>query len=264
MSELIEAIVLGIAQGLTEFLPVSSSGHIEILKYFFNDDSIAEQSMLTTVVLHFATALSTVFVFRKDIMDLLTGALKNDESNSRTYIGYIIISMIPAVCVGLLFEDFLETFFHRQITLVSIMLIFTGIILLLSEKLKVSNFKLNGFRAFLIGVAQAIAILPGISRSGSTIASSILLGINRTEAARFSFLMVIPLIFGKMAKDLLSGDLVSNMPSASYLLVGFTAAFFTGTFACTIMINIVKKAKLEWFSLYCFIVGIGLLIYLNV
>lgn len=264
MTEFLEALILGVAQGLTEFLPVSSSGHLEIIKFLLNDDSLAEQSMLTTVVLHFATALSTVFVFRSDIIDLLTGLASKGKDNSRKYILYIIISMIPAVIIGLLFDDIITTFFHRKITLVSLMLLVTGALLIMSEKLKFPEKPLNASKALIIGIAQALAITPGISRSGATIASSLLLGIDRGEAARFSFLMVIPLIFGKMAKDVLSGDLVANMPSVSYLTIGFISAFLTGIFACTIMINIVKKAKLEWFAAYCFIVGIGLLIYMNV
>jgi len=263
MTEFLEALILGVAQGLTEFLPVSSSGHLEIIKYLFNDDSLAEQSMLTTVVLHFATALSTVFVFRSDIVNLLSGMFSKEQDESRKYIFYILISMIPAVIIGLLFDDIITTFFHRKITLVSIMLLVTGALLILSEKLSFPKKPLTATKAFIIGVAQAIAITPGISRSGATIASSILLGIDRGEAARFSFLMVIPLIFGKMAKDVLSGDLVANMPSLGYLTIGFLSAFLTGIFACTIMINIVKKAKLEWFAFYCFVVGIGLLIYMN-
>ncbi len=264
MSELIEALLLGIVQGLTEFLPVSSSGHLEIMKFLLEDDSLAKQSMMTTVFLHFATALSTLVVFRLDIIHLFKGIFSKENKESKSYTIYIILSMIPAVIIGLSCEDFLETFFHKKITLVSIMLIITGVLLIASEKISAVSRPLSGAKAMIIGLAQAIAILPGISRSGATISTSLMLGISRSEAARFSFLMVIPLIFGKIAKDTLSGDLVASMPSTSYLIVGFMAAFITGVLACKLMIRIVKKAKLEWFAYYCFVVGLGLIIYVNV
>jgi len=263
MSENLEALILGIVQGITEFLPVSSSGHLEIMKFLLNDDSLAEQSMMTTVVLHFATALATMYVFREDIIKLLRGLFASGSDNSRNYFLYIVISMIPAVIVGLAFEDVIESFYHKKIGLVACMLLITGVLLLLSEKIKLPTKPLNGMRSAIVGVAQAIAILPGISRSGSTVATSLLLGVDRVEAARFSFLMVIPLIFGKMAKDLISGELISSMPSIAYLIIGFAAAFITGIFACKLMIKLVKNAKLEWFAVYCFLVGAGLLVYLN-
>lgn len=262
MWELLEALVLGIVQGLTEFLPVSSSGHIELMKFLLDDDSLAEQSMMTTVFLHFATALSTIIVFRKDIIEIISGLFSKTNPEHRRFSAYIILSMIPAAIVGVFFDEFIETFFHRKITLVSCMLIVTGFLLLLSEKIKVEQGPLTSMKAIIIGVAQAIAITPGISRSGATISTALLCGVDRAKAARFSFLMVIPLIFGKIAKDLLSGDLIANMPSAAYLAVGFTAAFLTGILACTFMISIVKKAKLSWFAFYCFAVGIGFFIYM--
>lgn len=262
MWEYLEALVLGIVQGLTEFLPVSSSGHLEIMKFLLDDDSLAEQSMMTTVFLHFATALSTVVVFRDDIKDLLIKIFSNaDQGEARKFGFYIFISMIPAVVIGLLFDEVLESFFHKQVLLVSFMLILTGLILFLSERIKVSEKPIDSVKAGIIGIAQAIAITPGISRSGATIATSLMLGIDKTQAARFSFLMVIPLIFGKIAKDLLSGDLLQYMPSFIYLIIGFFAAFFTGIFACTFMIGIVKKARLSWFAYYCFLVGGGLIFY---
>ena len=262
MQELIEALILGIVQGLTEFLPVSSSGHLEIMKVMLDDDSVADQSMLTTVILHFATALATVWVFRNDIVKIVKGLFQDDPANSnRKFATFIIISMIPAVFVGLFFEETIELLFHRNLVLVGSMLLVTGLLLLLSERLKVKASSIGPLSAFIIGISQAIAILPGISRSGSTIATSLLLGINKTEAARFSFLMVVPLIFGKMAKDALSGDLIEHMPSASYLIIGFCAAFVSGYLACKFMLKIVQKSKLSWFALYCFIVGLSLLIY---
>ena len=263
MGELIEALILGIVQGLTEFLPVSSSGHLELMKYVLNDDSLAEQSMMTTVFLHFATALSTVIVFRKDILQLLRDIFTRQEGSeqARKFALFIIISMIPAALVGVFFDELLETLFHRKIILVSSLLLLTGILLLISERITVKKKNLSATSALIIGLSQACAILPGLSRSGSTIATALILGIDRTQAARFSFLMVVPLILGKMSKDLLSGDLLANAPSSLYLLIGFGAAFITGILACTAMINLVKASKLSWFAFYCFAVGIGMIVY---
>jgi len=257
--EWLEALILGIVQGLTEFLPVSSSGHLEIMKYLLNDDSLAEQSLFTTVFLHFATALATLFVFRKDVMEIVKGVFSG-KKESLNFVLLIGVSMIPAAFVGVVFEDVIDNFFHRNITLVACMLLVTGLILYISEKVNVGTGKITFTKALIIGVSQAIAILPGISRSGSTIATSLILGVDKSKAARFSFLMVIPLIFGKIAKDVLSGDFTQNMPSASYLIIGFLAAFITGIIACTWMIQIVKKSKLSWFAVYCVIAGIAILL----
>lgn len=261
MSELIEALVLGIVQGLSEFLPISSSGHIEIAKVLLRDDSVAEQSMLVTVVLHFATALATIFVFRKDILEIISLGLSKEGQEQRKFVFKIIISMLPAVIIGLVFEDFIESLFSRNLLLVGAMLLVTGVLLLIADLKKEAVKEISFSSAFIIGVSQAIAILPGISRSGATISTSILLGVDREKAARFSFLMVIPIIFGKMAKDLLAGDFVADMPSIPYLLVGFFAAFFVGIMACIWMIDIVKKTKLKYFAVYCFIVATILIIY---
>lgn len=246
--DLLEAIVLGIVQGLTEFLPVSSSGHLEIVKYLIGDDVTASQSMFMTVLLHFATALSTIVYFRKSILSILV----NKEFK---YIGFIIVSMIPAVFIGLAFDDIIESFFDRKIVFVAAMLLVTGILLLFADFHKKTDEGISWFKAIVVGLAQAVAILPGISRSGATIATSLLLNIDRAEAARFSFLMVIPLIFGKMAKDLISKDIILAH-SASYYSVGFIAAFVAGLLACGLMVNFVKKAKLRYFSYYCFLVGV--------
>ncbi len=261
MSELLEALILGVVQGLTEFLPVSSSGHLEIMKYILNDDSLAEQSMLTTVFLHFATALATLVIFRKDVFEIIKGFFNASDKFSRPFVLYIVISMIPAALVGVFFDDIIEVFFHRKIFLVGAMLIVTGILLWICERVRVQDKKLSLMSAFIIGLSQAVAIMPGISRSGSTIATSLLLGIDKSESARFSFLMVIPLIFGKIAKDLLSGDFQGHMPSATYLTVGFISAFIVGMLACTWMIAFVKKSKLIYFAVYCFVVGGGIMLY---
>ena len=253
---IIDAIILGIIQGLTEFLPVSSSGHLELGKAILGDNSVPEESLLFTVVLHFATALSTIVVFRKDILYLIKGALKFKWNDDLQFITKIAISMIPAVVVGLFFEEQLEQLFGGNILLVGCMLIVTAILLFLADKAKDTNKKVSFRNAFVIGISQAIAMLPGISRSGATISTSVLLGNDKTKAARFSFLMVVPLIFGKIAKDVLSGDLTYESGNFIPLSIGFIAAFVAGLFACTWMITLVKKSKLSYFAIYCIIVGL--------
>ncbi len=253
--EIIDAIILGVIQGLTEFLPVSSSGHLELGKAILGDESVPEESLLFTVILHFATALSTIVVFRKDILEIIKGLLKFKKNEESLFSLKIIISMIPAVLVGLFFEEQLEQLFGGNIMFVGCMLLVTAVLLWLADKAKDTAKPVSSSNAFVIGIAQAIAMLPGISRSGATISTSVLLGNDKTKAARFSFLMVIPLIFGKIAKDILSGDLNINTDSSIPLLLGFLAAFFSGLFACTWMISLVKKSKLSYFALYCIVVG---------
>ncbi len=261
MSDFLEALILGIIQGLTEFLPVSSSGHLEIAKFLFNNQDLAEQSLLTSILLHFATALATVVVFRKDILKILQNLFSSENNPDKRFVIYIIISMLPAAIVGFFFNELIEQFYQQKIVFVGIMLLITGLILLLSERLTVQSNELNITRSFIIGLSQAFALLPGISRSGATIGTSLLLGINKKQAARFSFLMVVPLIFGKVAKDMLSGDLMANMPAIDYLAVGFIAAFISGLLACTWMLKIVQNSKLFWFAIYCFVAGSGIISY---
>lgn len=252
--EPLEAFLLGIVQGLTEFLPVSSSGHLEITKALLNT-SKQEQNLLMTVVLHAATALSTVYIFRKDIKQIIGGIIQLKWNDEFRFSLKIIVSMIPATLIGLVFENEIELLFSRQILLVGCMLLVTGLLLFLADKAKNTNRKVNFYHALIIGVSQAIAILPGISRSGATISTSVLLGIDREKAARFSFLMVVPLILGKMCKDIISGDLCIENTSLISLFIGFSAAFLTGLFACKWMIKLVKKSKLKYFAYYCFLVG---------
>lgn len=253
--EILRAAILGVIQGLTEFLPVSSSGHLELAKFFLGDQSVAEESMLMTVVLHAATALSTIVVFRKDILDIFRGLFEFKNNEAASFSLKIIISMIPAAFVGLFFEDIIESLFSQRIALVAGFLIITGLLLLLADRAKHTEKKVGYGAAFIIGIAQAIAILPGISRSGATISTSVLLGVDRGRAARFSFLMVVPLILGKMAKDMLDGALVETAHPLA-LFVGFLAAFGTGLLACTWMIKLVKRAQLSIFAVYCFIVAV--------
>lgn len=257
----LEALILGLIQGLTEFLPVSSSGHLELAKAIQGQDISAESSMVMTVTLHAATALSTIVVFRKDIAEIFKG-LFQFKANEELYFSLkIILSMIPAAFVGLFFNDIIESWFTGQVLLVGSMLILTGLLLFLADRAKDSGKKVGFGHAIIIGVTQAIAILPGISRSGATIGTSVLLGIDRAKAARFSFLMVVPLILGKMADDLRSGEVITNDVPVSVLVVGFIAAFITGILACTWMIGLVKRSKLSWFSYYCFAVGSGAILW---
>ena len=253
------ALILGIVQGLTEFLPVSSSGHLEITKEIFNTGYEAKESLLMTVVLHFATALSTIFIFRKDILIITKGIISANDTKEKQFAFKIIISMIPAAVVGVFFEDIIESFFNGQLILVGAMLIVTGLLLFLADKSKESSSQISFFNSFIIGISQAIAILPGISRSGATIATSVILGVDKTSSAKFSFLMVVPLIFGKVFKDILSGDILSESFSFGPLFLGFSAAFATGLFACKWMISLVKASKLKYFSFYCFIIAFSII-----
>ncbi len=254
--EVIDAILLGIIQGLTEFLPVSSSGHLEIGKAILGDNLVPEESLLFTVVLHFATALSTIVVFRKDIYDIIKGVFAFKWNEDTKFVVKIAVSMLPAAIIGFTFESELSTLFGGNIKLVGFMLIITALLLYLADKAKNTNKKVSFSNALVIGFSQAIAILPGISRSGATISTSVLLGNDKTKAARFSFLMVVPLIFGKIAKDILSGELTYNSQNFTILSIGFIAAFVSGLFACTWMIALVKKSKLKYFAYYCVIIGL--------
>lgn len=254
--DVLDAIILGVIQGFTEFLPVSSSGHLELGKAILGDNSIPEESLLFTVILHFATALSTIVVFRKDIVEIITSLLKFSWNENTQFVSKIVISMLPAVVVGLLFEEELESFFGGNIAFVGGMLLVTALLLWLADRSKNTGKTVTFKNALIIGLSQAVAMLPGISRSGATISTSVLLGNDKSKAARFSFLMVIPLIFGKIAKDILGGELTTQATNFTTLGIGFIAAFLSGLVACTWMIKLVKKSKLSYFSIYCVIVGL--------
>ncbi len=252
---IIEAIILGLIQGLTEFLPVSSSGHLEIVKSLFSNKQLPEESLMVTVVLHAATALSTIVIFRREIWKIIHGLFQFKWNEEAKYSFKIIVSMIPAALVGLFYNDAIEGLYDGQVRLVGMMLIITGLLLFFADRAKTSIKGVNFQNSFIIGLAQAIAILPGISRSGATISTSVLLGIDREKAARFSFLMVVPLILGKIAKDIMDGAFTQTDIAIAPLSAGFFTAFIVGLFACTWMINIVKRSKLKYFAYYCFVVG---------
>ncbi|MFL2569613.1 MAG: undecaprenyl-diphosphate phosphatase [Flavobacteriales bacterium] len=264
MSSIFAAILLGIIQGLTEFLPVSSSGHLEITTFIlehFGSEGLPEENILMTVVLHAATALSTLFIFRDEVAQIFRGLLQFKWNEEFRFSLKIIISMVPAAVVGVLFDEQIDALFGGRILLVGSMLIVTGLLLFVADKGKNTTQSVSFGQSLIIGIAQAIAILPGISRSGATISTSVILGIDREKAARFSFLMVVPLIFGKMAKDILSGDMASESAALIPLLAGFLAAFITGLIACKWMISLVKKSQLKYFSYYCFTIGILAIIF---
>jgi undecaprenyl-diphosphatase len=252
---LFEAIILGIVQGLTEFLPVSSSGHLELGKALLGDTSLPQESMMFTVVVHFATALATLVIYRSEVARISVGLMAFKNNDEFQFSMKILLSMIPAAAVGVFFADEIERLFDRQITLVGAMLLLTGGLLLIADRAKNTTKNVGFGHSIVIGIAQAIAILPGISRSGATISTSVILGIDRSKAASFSFLMAVPIILGKVAKDLFDNSFSISDGQAGILLAGFLTAFITGLVACQWMIKLVKDAKLKYFSYYCFLVG---------
>ncbi|MCK5820697.1 MAG: undecaprenyl-diphosphate phosphatase [Bacteroidales bacterium] len=253
----IEALILGIIQGITEFLPVSSSGHLELGKALLNVE--AKEDLTFTVVVHGATVLSTLVVFFKEVWVLLKGSFQFKWNTETQYLAKIVVSMIPVVFVGLLLEDYIESFFGGRIQFVGLMLLVTSVLLSLTYFLRnrIKERKLGYGSAFVMGIAQAFAVMPGISRSGATIATGILMGNDKKEIAQFSFLMVLVPIIAANVKSLIGfegvemGGAVGSIP----LLIGFLAAFITGWLACSWMVNLVKKGKLIWFAIYCFIIG---------
>ena len=252
---LIESIILGIVQGLTEFLPVSSSGHLELGSHFLNVQS--SDNLLFSVVLHSATALSTIVYFRRDLISLFKGSLTFKYNDSNRYLLMLAVSMIPVGIMGVFWQDEIEAFFGGKITFVASMLMITGIMLAISHLAGNTQGKLNFWKAFTIGLAQAFALLPGISRSGATISTALILGVEKESAARFSFLMVLVPILGATAlklKDYFTLSTAESFP-AGILLAGFLAAFISGYLACRWMIQLVSRGKLIYFAIYCFIIA---------
>ncbi|MCB2207400.1 MAG: undecaprenyl-diphosphate phosphatase [Bacteroidetes bacterium] len=250
----LEAIILGLVQGLTEFLPVSSSGHLELGKYLLNINP--EKSLIFTVVVHGATVLSTIVVFWKDIWQILKGLFKFQLNEETLYVFKLIVSMIPVLIVGVFFMDEVERFFNGDIVFVGSMLLVTSALLAITMLMKSNTRNIRFLDAFVIGIAQALAVLPGISRSGATISTGLIIGNKKELITRFSFLMVLVPIIGANAQNIMSTDVSMNTGVGFLpLLVGFLAAFISGLFACKWMIKIVNKGKLIYFAIYTFVIG---------
>jgi undecaprenyl-diphosphatase len=252
----IDAFILGLLQGLTEFLPVSSSGHLEIGKALLGIQ--AENNLTFTVVVHGATVLSTLVVFRKDILELLSGSLQFKWNSSTQYIAKIALSMLPIGIVGVFFKDEVESIFNGDniLLLVGCMLLITATLLGFTYYSRQKDKDIDFKDALMIGMAQTFAILPGISRSGSTIATGLLLGNKKEHIAKFSFLMVLVPIIGENILGLIKGDFTQGSIGILPLIVGFITAFISGLLACKWMINIVKRGKLIYFAIYCLIIGV--------
>lgn len=259
----LQALVLGLLQGLTEYLPVSSSGHLTIGSYLFGLNG--EDNLAFTVVVHVATVFSTLVVLWKEIDWILKGLFKFRMNDETKYFINILISMIPVGIVGVFFKDQVEEVFGSGLLIVGCMLIVTAALLVFSYYARPRQREnISPLHAFIIGLAQAVAVLPGLSRSGSTIATGLLLGNKKEKLAQFSFLMVIPPILGEALLDVikgLKGEEAFGGIDAMPLIVGFVAAFVSGCVACKWMINIVKKGKLVWFGVYCAIAGAATIVF---
>ena len=255
-------MILGIVQGLTEYLPVSSSGHLAIGSYLFGVNG--EDNLAFTIAVHVATVLSTLVILWREIAWIFRGAVKFEMNSETRYLINIIVSMIPVGIVGVFFKDKVEEVFGSGLLIVGLMLLLTAVLLAFSYFAKPRQKQTISLKdAFIIGIAQACAVMPGLSRSGTTIATGLMLGNNKANMAQFSFLMVIPPILGEALLDIikaLSGAEVFGGISAGALTVGFLAAFVSGCVACKWMIDIVKRGKLIYFAVYCAIVGIATLI----
>ena len=253
--DILQAFLLGIIQGLTEFLPVSSSGHLEIGHHLLNVKT--ENNLYFDIVVHVATVLSTIVVFRKDILKLLKGLFAFKRNDETVFILKLLFSSVPVLVLGLLFKDQIQQLFTSNMLLVGSMLIVTASLLSLTHFVRSNDGKITFLSAFIIGIAQAIAVIPGISRSGSTIATGLLLKNKKEDVARFSFLMVLIPILGAAFLDIIGGELNSeNNIGFIPLLVGFLAAFISGLLACSWMIKIVKRGKLIYFAIYCLVIGV--------
>lgn len=283
--EWFEAVLLGLLQGLTEFLPVSSSGHLEIGKALLGVETTDD--LLFTTMVHAATVLSTIVVFRKEIFDLLKGFFcglkdwkiqKNEAGrkvlvcNDQTdYLLKMVVSMLPILVVGLFFKDQVESLFG-SIQVVGVALVVTALLLLFSDYAsrpgRKSIFPVNEYRngisywqAFAVGLGQAFAVVPGLSRSGTTISTGLISGVRREVIAQFSFLMVLVPILGETLLEIVGGEFGSSSVGALALVLGFISAFLSGLFACRVMVALVKKAKLSWFALYCLVAAVCIFIF---
>ena len=271
-----QALILGIVQGLTEFLPVSSSGHLMIFKELLGVD--AEGFLDFTVTVHFATVLSTVIVFWSAIWSLLKGIFKFRYNDETDYVAKLIVSMVPVAVVGLFFKDSVEALFGESLFVVAISLIITALLLFLSDN--ANRFsgrrkpsagadvpeRRNGIsflQAFVVGLGQACAVAPGLSRSGTTIATGLLCGVKRNVMAQFSFLMVLVPILGEQLLSVIDavGEGAGLVLPVTDLLLGFIGAFVAGLVSCKAMVAIVRKARLTYFALYCLVVALMLLLF---
>ena len=251
----LQAIILGVVQGLTEFLPVSSSGHLQLANEILGTDLNPESNLTFSLTLHAATVLSTVVILWTEIWKLIKGVFSRTFTAEQAYVLKIVISMIPVGIVGLFFKDYIEAAFS-SIAVVGVMLLVTAALLTFAYYAKPRQKESLSYRdAFIIGLAQAVAVLPGLSRSGSTIATGLLLGNKKESVAQFSFLMVLPPILGNALLDCLKGDFGGGVETLP-LVAGFVTAFITGCIACKWMIDIVKRGKLIWFAIYCAIAGV--------
>ena len=259
----IQALIMGLIQGLTEYLPVSSSGHLAIISNFFGIDG--EESLMFTIAVHVATVLSTLVMLWKEIDWIFKGLFRFELNDETKYMLNIIVSMIPVGIVGVFFKDKVEEAFGSGLLVVGVMLLLTAVLLIFSYYAKPrQKERISLWDAFVIGVAQACAVMPGLSRSGSTIATGLMLGNKKEKLAQFSFLMVIPPILGEALLDILKaakGEAVMGDIGVFPLCAGFLAAFLSGCFACKLMISVVKKGKLVYFGIYCAIVGLMVLTY---
>ncbi len=275
-----EALILGLVQGLTEFLPVSSSGHLMIGRNLLGVE--VTEDLMFEVVVHAATVLSTIVVFRHQIFSILKEFFRFRYNDGMDYVLKIALSMLPVFVVGVFFKDYVTELF-TSMTVVGSALLVTALLLLLSDNFDALKARFsckkcaraacgsasaprNGLsygQAFVVGLSQAIAVLPGLSRSGTTISVGLLSGVPRAVVAQFSFLMVLVPILGESFLGLVGGEMASSQVGVSALIVGFCAAFISGLFACKVMIALVKRARLSWFALYCAIVGALTLIFLQ-
>jgi undecaprenyl-diphosphatase len=253
----LEALILGLLQGLTEFLPVSSSGHLELGSALFGLTD-PEAFFTFNIIVHGATFLSVLVVFRHDILLLLKGFFRFRWNAETKFVLLLLASAVPVGIAGLLFEEQIGKLFEGRVLLVGLMLLVTASLLFLTRYAPDNKKDINLRSALLIGLAQTIAVLPGISRSGATISTALYLGIERTRAIRFSFLMVLIPVFGANFLKIMevSGESATSQMSVTPLVIGAISAFVAGLAACSWMINIVRKGKIEYFSVYCLIIGI--------
>ena len=253
-----EALIFGLVQGLTEFLPVSSDGHLEIVKYIFGG---IEESFLFTVVVHGATVLSIIVVFWKEIIRLLKGVFKFEMNEETVYSLKIIVSMIPVAIIGFTLRDQVSSLFVANMDITGSFLLVTALFLAVGHFVRKREKPITYGGAFLMGIAQALAVLPGLSRSGSTISTGLMLGNSKNELARFSFLMVIIPIIGANFVQVITSEPAGVEGVIFPLIIAFVTAFVSGYIACRWMISIVRKGKLGWFALYCLVVGLSLILF---